>query len=63
MKTDTEQVASPIPTNEETTARREFIARLGRFALYTTPIFLELSRPSASAFASTVPEATATAVE
>lgn len=38
-----------VPAHTTTEARREFIARLGRYALYTAPLFLEMNIPTASA--------------
>ena len=42
-----ESVLLPATTTSE--ARREFLARLGRYALYTAPLFLEMNIPTASA--------------
>lgn len=50
--TEEESVLLPATTTIE--ARREFIARLGRYALYTAPLFLEINIPSASAADETV---------
>lgn len=63
MKGKTESSEKTIPQDEETTERREFLARLGRYALYTAPIFLELSRPSTAAYASLGPIETQTIEE
>ncbi len=38
-----------VTAKSDVEARREFIARLGRYAIYTAPLFLEINIPTASA--------------